>query len=122
MIVATQNVFAGKNNFLIRYAHVDGQPHDAWKRHHRRYRTKHLTVVCFNQFCFSEPKEDDGFLHIAYAERLVVVIKHENFPAEFAICANSCCFNAEDSIPSFRYISKLAQMFLEEFPSIPSKI
>lgn len=50
------------------------------------------------------------------------MIKDEHFAAEFAICANRSYFGAEDSVPSFRYISELAQMFLEEYRGIPSKI
>lgn len=74
------------------------------------------------QLGLAEPKEDNRFLHVANAQWLVVMIKDKHFAAELAICANGGCFNAEDSITSFHYIYQLAQIFLEEYPYIHSKI
>jgi hypothetical protein len=50
------------------------------------------------------------------------MVKDEHFAAEFAICANGSYFDAEDSIPSFHYISELAQIVLEEYLRFASKI
>jgi hypothetical protein len=78
--------------------------------------------VCLNQLSLSKPKEDNCFLHIANTQWLVIVVKDEHFAAEFAICANGSYFDAEDSIPSFHYISELAQIVLEEYRPFASKI
>ena len=75
-----------------------------------------------DQFSLSKPKEDNCFLHVAYTQRLVIVIKDEHFAAEFAICANGSYFDAEDSITSFHYISELVQIVLEEYRRSASKI
>jgi hypothetical protein len=78
--------------------------------------------VGFNQFGFSEPKENYGFSHVADAQRLVIMIQDEHLTTKFAICANSSGFCAEDSVPSFHYITELAQIFLEEYLGITLKI
>jgi hypothetical protein len=76
----------------------------------------------FYQFGLSKPKENYRFLYVAYTQRLVIVIEDEHFATEFSIHSNGSYFDAEDSIPSFHYISELVQIFLEEYPLFASKI
>jgi hypothetical protein len=122
MIVASQDVLARQYDLLVWHADIHRQAHDTWEGHRSRHGTEHLSIVRFDQFSLSKPKEDDGFSYVTDTEWLVIVVQNEHLATEFAICANSNGFDAEDSVTSFHYITQLAQMFLEEDLGITSKI
>jgi hypothetical protein len=122
VIVPPQDVLTGENDFLVRNTNINRKSHDTWKWHGRRNGSEHFAFVGFNQLSLPQPQQNNCFLHVANTQWLVVVIEHEHFAAEFAICAKRRYFDAEDSIPSFHYISELAQMFLEEYRRFALKI
>jgi len=98
--ISTKNVFAGKNDFLIRDLDVDAKPDDTWKRHAHGDSAHALALMCLNEFRLSKVQQHDRLLHIANRHRLIVLIEDEHLAVE-GTSQTMLRVITEDSILSF---------------------
>jgi hypothetical protein len=79
--IAPEDIFSGKDNFLVWNVYVHTQSDDAGERHGIGHGSNPLAVMRLDQFCFAEPQENDRFLYVANAHRLVILIQDEHLTA-----------------------------------------
>ena len=85
--VAAENILSGEDDLLIRDADVDGESHNARKGHRHGDRAEQLAGVSFDQFCLSEKKENNGFLHVTDTHRFVVLVQDQDLTVQPAMNA-----------------------------------
>lgn len=100
MTISTKNVFAGKNDFLIRDLDINAKPDYAWKRHAHGHGAHALALMRLNEFRFSEVQQHDRLLHIANRHRLIILIEDEDLAVE-GTSQTMLRVITEDSILSF---------------------
>ena len=84
MTIAPENVLPRQNDLLIRDMNINTKADNTRERHAHRNRSNLLSIVGFDEFCFSKVEEYNCFLNVAHAHRLVVLIEDEHFAAEFS--------------------------------------
>jgi len=102
MAVAAENVLSGKDDFLIRDVDKDSKAYDARKRHRHGDRVDAPILPRFDQLRLAKEEKDDGFLCIANAHRLVILIEDEHFAAQLAARMWDIV-RTEDPATSLRY-------------------
>lgn len=65
VIIATQNIFPGEDNFFVGKSNEDGKPYDARKGHRHRDGMKESSVGFFDQLGFPEDEENNSFFDVA---------------------------------------------------------
>ena len=80
--VATQDVLAGEDNFLVGDLNVDTEADDAGEGHFHGNRMQLFPIVLFDKLSLSKIQKNDRFLDITYTHRLVILIEDEDFTAQ----------------------------------------
>ena len=83
--ITAKNVLSRKDDLLVRNVHKDAEPHDARERHRHGNRMYAPILARFDEFGLTEEEEDNCFLGIADAHRLIVLIEDEHFAAQLTV-------------------------------------